>query len=227
MEQIELTVRERRIAGKQVRQLRREGQVPAVIYGHGVEPMSLQVERQELRRVLAEAGLSHLIALHLEDGEAPRLALIRDVQRDVLTRDITHVDFFQVKMAEKITTVVPLRLVGESPAVGQQGGILLQGVTEVEIECLPGDLVDVIEVDLGRVAELERELTVADLVVPDNIEMLTDPEEMVVRVMSARWGREEEEEELPVAPAEVEVVGRRRREEEAQPERRLPEEGEE
>lgn len=216
MKQIELSAQRRRVAGKQVRRLRQEGLVPAVIYGRAAESMSLQVDLQDLRRALAQAGLSKLIALRLHDGEAPRLALIRDVQRDVLTRDILHVDFLQVQMAEKITTVVPLRLTGESPAVTQQGGILLQGTTEVEIECLPGDLVDAIEVDLTHVVDLERELTVADLIVPGNVEIVTDPQEMVVRAMSARRGIEEEEEEkeFPVTPAEVEVVGRPKREEE-------------
>ena len=217
MEEIELIVQKRRIAGKRVRRLRRTGLIPAVIYGRGVESLSLQVDRQELRRALARAGLTHLITLHLADGEAPRVALVRDVQRDVLTRDILHVDFLQVQMAQKITTVVPLRLIGESPALEQQGGILLQGTTEVEIECLPGDLVEAIEVDLARLVELERELTVADLIVPANVEIVTDRQEMVVRVMTAR--EEEEEEEFPVTPPEVEVVGRPKREEVPQPDR--------
>lgn len=215
MERIELMVQARRITGKQVRRLRREGLIPAVIYGHGVESLSLQIDRQELRKALAQAGLSTLITLHLGDGEPPRLALVREVQRDVLTREILHVDFLQVEMAERITTAVPLRLIGKSPAVEQLGGILLQGVTEVEVECLPGDLVEAIEVDVAHIAELDRDLTVGDLTVPGNVQIVTDPQEMVVRVMA---GREEEEVEVevPFAPAEVELVGRPRREEEAE-----------
>lgn len=213
MERIELSVQRRSVVGKQVRRLRREGLVPAVIYGHGVEPVSIQIDRRELRRALDRAGLSHLIALHLDDGETPRMALIREVQRDALSGEILHVDFLQVQMAEKLRTTISIHLVGESPAVKQLGGMLLQGVTEVEVECLPDNLVDTIEVDISSLTELGEELTVADLPIPEGIEVLSDPQEMVVRVMAAS-----EEEEAQAAPAEVEVVRRARREERAEEE---------
>ena len=217
MEQSELTVQRRRVRGKQVRRLRREGLVPAVIYSHGVGSLPIQVDQHELRRTLTQVGLSRLITLRVDDGEAPRVALVREVQRDILTGNILHVDFLQVQMAEKLRTTVSLHLIGESPAVAQQGGMLLQGANEVEIECLPGNLIDAIEVDLSRLTELEQELTVADLAVPAHVEVLTAPQEMVVRVVTV-FEEEEIEEEIPVAPAEVEVVRRPRREEEAEPE---------
>ena len=219
MERIELAVQRRRIVGKQVRRLRREGLAPAVIYGHGIKSLSIQVDQHELRRVLAQAGLSSLITLRLGDGEEPHVALVREVQRDVLAGSILHVDFLQVQMAEKITTTIPLRLVGESPAVEGQGGMILQGATEVEIECLPDNLIDAIEVDLSHLTELEEELTVADLVVPADVEVLTAPQEMVARAVTVF--EEEVEEEIPIAPPEVEVIGRPRREEEAEPESTL------
>lgn len=215
MEQLELMVQRRSIVGKQVRGLRREGVIPAVIYGHGVESLPIQVHRTDLRGILDEASLSRLITLRLEDEETPRVALIREVQRDVLTDDTLHVDFLEVQMAEKLTTTISLHLVGESPAVEQQGGMLLQGITEVEIECLPADLIDAIEVDLSSLTELEQELTVADLVVPSSIEILTPPQEMVARTMFVPEEEEEIEEEMfPVSPTEVEVIGRPQREEE-------------
>jgi len=217
MERIELNVQRRSVVGKQVRRLRREGLVPAVIYGHGVESLPIQVDRRELKRALDRAGLSHLIALHLDDGGAPRMALIREVQRDALSGEVLHVDFLQVQMAEKLRTTISIHLVGESPAVKQFGGMLLQGITEVEVECLPDNLVDTIEVDISSLTELGEELTVADLPIPEGIEVLSDPQEMVVRVMAAPE-EEVEEEEAPVAPAEVEVVGRSRREERAEEE---------
>jgi len=133
--------------------------------------------------------------------------------------NILHVDFLQVQMAEKLRTTIPLHLIGESPAVEQRRGMLLQGVTEVEIECLPGNLIDAIEVDLSSLTELEQELTVADLIVPADVKILTDPQEMVVRVMGApeeKEIKEEIEEEIPVPPAEVEVIRRPRREKEAE-----------
>jgi len=220
MEEIELAVQRRKVVGKQVRQIRREGLVPAVIYGHGVESLPIQVDQHHLRRVLAQVGLSHLITLRLDEGQALRVALVREVQRDVLRGSILHVDFLQVQMAEKIRTVIPLRFVGESPAVEQEGGVLLQGANEVEVECLPDQLMDAIEVDLSRLTRLGQELTVANLAVPAQIQVLTDPQEMVARVVSTFIAaeEEEEEEEIPVAPAEVEVIRRPRREEEVEPE---------
>jgi large subunit ribosomal protein L25 len=218
MDQLELTVQRRSIVGKQVRGLRREGSIPAVIYGHGVEPLPIQVAKNDLRGILTQASLSRLITLRVDDEEAPRVALVREVQRDVLTDDTLHVDFLQVQMAERLRTTIPLHLIGESPAVVQEGGMLLQGITEVEVECLPGDLIDAIEVDISSLSELEQELTVADLVAPANIEILTYPQEMVARAMSVREEEEEIiEEEIPVSPTEVEVIGRPQREEETAP----------
>jgi len=218
MEQIELTVQKRSVLGKQVRQLRREGWVPAVIYGHGVESLPIQAHQHDLRGIVAQASLSRLVALHMDDEEAPRVALIRGVQRDVLTDHILHVDFLQIQMTERLRTTISLHLIGESAAVEQLGGMLLQGITEVEIECLPGNLIDAIEVDLSPLSELEQELTIADLIVPADIEVLDDPQEMVVRIMRAPEEEEEEEveieEEIPVSPAEVEIITRSRREEE-------------
>jgi large subunit ribosomal protein L25 len=154
----------------------------------------------------------------VDDEEAPRVALIREVQRDVLTDDTLHIDFLEVQMAEKLTTTIPLHLVGASPAVEEQGGILLQGITEVEIECLPADLIDAIEMDISSLSELEQELTIADLVTPANIAVLTPSQEMVARVMTVREEEEEiEEEMIPVSPTEVEVIGRPQREEEIEP----------
>jgi large subunit ribosomal protein L25 len=217
MEQIRLMVQKRSVLGKQVRRLRREGWVPAVLYGHGVESLPIQALQGDLGGIVAQASLSRLIALQVGDEEAPRVALIRDVQRDVLTEKILHVDFLQIQMAETLRTTIPLQLIGQSPVTEQRGGMLLQGITEVEIECLPGDLVDAIEVDVSALLAIDQELTIADLTVPQGIEVLADPQEMVVRAM---WVREEEEEEAEieeeavVSPAEVEIITQARREEE-------------
>ena len=107
MDELELTVQRRSIVGKQVRGLRREGSIPAVIYGHGVEPLPIQVARNDLRGILTQASLSRLITLRVDDEEAPRVALVREVQRDVLTDDTLHVDFLQVQMAERLRTTIP------------------------------------------------------------------------------------------------------------------------
>ncbi len=210
MERVELTAERRTVTGKAVRGLRRQGIVPAVIYGHGFEPQNVQVNTRALRRALAQAGGSHLLSIMIAGMDEPAVALTRAVQRDALTGELLHVDFYRVRMTERIRTEIPLLIVGESPVVEQKEGLLLQGLAAVEVECLPGDLVDSIPVDISRLVRLDTSLHVRDLVLPPGIEVLTDPDEMVVRVVPLV--EREEELEAPVVEAgEVEVVGRRAR----------------
>jgi large subunit ribosomal protein L25 len=206
MEQIELKTQKREVIGKKVKSLRREGLVPAVLYGHETDSIPLQVEERELDRVLTQAGEHRLIALKIGRARKPHMALTRDVQWDVISGRPLHVDFYAVVMTEKITTAVPLVLVGEAPAADQAGVILLQGLDEVEIECLPGDLPEAIEVDLGGLEEIDQAIYVKDLQVPLDVEILTDGEEIVAKVDWAAPEEVEEEEVVPVEPAEVEVI---------------------
>jgi large subunit ribosomal protein L25 len=209
MEGIELKVQKRKVLGKKVKRLRREGIIPAVLYGHGIEPIPLQVEERELNRVLTRAGEHRLIALKIGRSRKRQRALIRDLQWDVITSRPLHVDFYAVVMTEKLTTEVPLIFVGEAPAVVQEGAILLQGLDMVEIECLPGDLIEAIEVDLSELKEVDQAIYVKDLRVPPTVTILTDGEELVAKVSWAAPKEEVEEEEVvPVAPEEVEVVAK-------------------
>jgi large subunit ribosomal protein L25 len=214
MEQIELKTQKRDVLGKKVKRLRREGIVPAVLYGRETESIPLQVEERELNRVLAQAGEHRLIALQIDRSPTPQMVLTRDVQWDVISGRPIHVDFYAVVMTEKITTEVPLVFVGEAPAASLAGAILFQGLDEVEIECLPGDLIEAIEVDLSGLKEIDQAIYVKDLRVPPTIKILTDPEEVVAKVSWAEI--EEVEEVVPVAPAEVEVVAKGKKE--AEPE---------
>ncbi len=209
MERIELKVEKRTILGKKVKRLRRQGLIPAIIYGHETEPIPVQIEERELIRVLNQAGPNRLITLRL-DGR-PRLALAREIQRDAITGKLLHVDFYTVVMTEKLSAEVPLVLVGESPAVERGEGVLQHGISTVEVECLPGDLIHSIEVDLSELEEVGQAIYVKDLKVPPTVEILTEGEEMVVKV--APVVEEVEEEEVAVAPGEVEVVTKRKEEE--------------
>jgi large subunit ribosomal protein L25 len=206
MEQIELKTQKRTVVGKKVKTLRHEGLIPAVLYGHETDSIPLQVEERELDRVLAQAGEHRLIALKIGRARKPQMALTRDVQWDVISGRPIHVDFYAVVMTEKITTAVPLALVGGAPAADQVGVILLQGLDEVEIECLPGDLPEAIEVDLSGLEEIDQAIYVKDLQVPLDVEILTDGEEIVAKVDWAAPEEVEEEEVVPVEPAEVEVI---------------------
>jgi len=216
MAQIELNGQKRNVLGKKVKTLRREGLVPAVLYGHETAPVPLQFEERELNRVLAQAGEHRLIALKVGRSTKPQMALTRDVQWNTITGKPIHVDFYAVVMTEKITTEVPLVFVGEAPAADLAGTILLQNLDEVEIECLPGDLIEAIEVDVSELKEIDQTIYVKDLRVPPTVAILTEAEEVVAKVTWA--AREEVEEVVPVAPAEVEVIAKGKVEEETEEE---------
>ena len=216
MEQIELKMQKRTVLGKKVKSLRREGFIPAVLYGHETEPVSLQVEERELNRILTQAGEHRLIALKIGRSQKPQMALTRDVQWDVITGRLLHVDFYAVVMTEKITTEVPLVLVGRAPAAERAEVILLQNLDELEIECLPGDLIEAIEVDVSELKEVDQAIYVKDLRVPSTVDVLTDAEELVVK---EDWAAPEEVVEVvPVAPEEVEVITKGKKELEAEEE---------
>jgi large subunit ribosomal protein L25 len=205
-EQVELTAEKRAALGKQVRHLRRQGWVPSVMYGHGFDPVPLQFEARVLRKVLSEVGGSQLISIKIKGRKQPQMALVRDVQRDVIKGTLLHVDFYRVDMAERLTTEIPLAMVGTSPVVEAREGILLQGLSSIEVECLPGDLVDAIEVDLSDLAEVGQALHVRDLAIPAAIDVLTNVDEMIVRVAPLEEELIEEIEEEALIPEEVEVI---------------------
>jgi large subunit ribosomal protein L25 len=203
-----LTAEKRAALGKQVKQLRRQGWVPGVIYGPGFSPLALQFEERSLRQVLSKVGGSQLVSVKIKGIKQPEIALIRDVQRDPIRGTFLHVDFYRVQMTERLTAEIPLVTVGESPVVEERTGILLQGISAIEVECLPGDLVDAIEVDLSDLVEIDQGVYVRDLAVPAGIEILADPDEMIVRLvpLEAEEILEEEEEEVIPEAEEVEVI---------------------
>jgi large subunit ribosomal protein L25 len=216
MEQIELHAEPRNLTGRYVKRLRAQGYVPAILYGSQIEAMPIQVETKALQNVVTKAGGNTLIALQV-GKQKPVLALAREIQRDVIRHNLLHVDFFQVVMTEKITAEVPLVLLGEAPAVSEQGGILVHGLNTVEVQCLPADLPSSIEVDLSPLTEFNDLVTVADLQVPSSVTILSDPDSVISRIEAPRIVEEEEEEELIEeieVSAEPELVGKREAEEE-------------
>ncbi len=211
-DEILLTAQPRELIGKQVKQLRRNGIIPAVVYGsHLPKPLSLKIEEKALLTVVAKAGRNRLIRLSL-DGEQ-RVVLTRDVQRNPITGRLVHVDFQEVSMTEKITSQVPLVLVGASPAVARGEGLLIHGIDVVEIRALPMDLPSSIQADVSGLTDLNQAISVGDLRVNDKIEILTPRDEMVAKVVPVK--EEVITEEVPAAAAaEVEVIGKGKKEEE-------------
>lgn len=217
MEQIELSVAPRTIKGKEVSGLRRSGVVPAVLYGRHTAPVSLQANGRELMRVLMKAGSSRLVTLNVEGEAAPRMALVREVQREPIRGDLWHVDFYGVSMTEKITLAIRVRFDGVSPAAALNEGVLTYGNDSVEIECLPGDLIDSLVVDLTRLVKVGDVVHVSDLKVPETVKILSNPDDLVVRV--TRLAAEEAADVVAaVASTEPEVIKKGKTEEEGEEE---------
>lgn len=211
MEEIELRAQRRWVIGKQVKQLRRQGLVPAILYGHRTEPLPLEVEERSLRRVLERVGRHHLITLRVGDDHEPRTTLAREVQLDPITHALLHVDFYEVVMTEKITTEVPLVFIGHSPVIEKREGILVRGLDSVEVECLPSNLIESIEVNLEDLVEIDQAILVGDLTVDADVEILTDKEEVAAQILPLR-AVEEVEEVVEEIVEEVEIISREREE---------------
>ena len=216
MEQLELNSTPRSVIGKQVKALRRSGQVPLIMYGAHLEPLALQAGNKELSRVLRHAGGSRLISVNT--GQGAHMALAREVQREPISGQILHVDLLAVSMTELITVEVPLVYAGKSPAVKRGEGVLLSGLDSIEIECLPGDLIDDVQVSLESLNEVGDAIHIKDLQVPSTIKILTDPEEMVVRVTYLAAEEVEPVAAVEAGEIEPEVITKGKTEEEGEEE---------
>jgi len=204
MERIELKSETRTTHGKQVKRLRAASQIPAVVYGPDMSSQSIQIDERGLVKVLQEAGATALIDLYIDAASEPHVVLAREIQRDSLTGRAMHVDFYEVRLTETVRTMPRLEFVGSSPAADAGLGVLIHGMTSVEIECLPTDLISSIEVDVSVLETLEDVITVSDLPVPETVTVIADPNEMVASVVPTRMEVvEEEEEELEVEFEEV------------------------
>lgn len=205
MEQIELSAATRDILGKKVRFLRRQGLTPANLYGHNIKSTALQVDTIQLKHTLAKAGKSSLVALKVDSAKRPKMVVIRDIQREPLTGGLLHVDLYQIKMEEKIKIKVSLLFVGEAPAIRDRGGILVQNMNSVEVECLPANMPHNIEVDLSVLQELDQAVHVKDLSVDEDVTILTDLEQSIIQITRSKV-EVEIAEELVAAEAEAEEV---------------------
>ncbi len=202
MAEITIKAEKRAVLGKSVKQLRHNGKIPAVIYGHDVKGENLELSENEFLKVFRQAGESTIVNLSLDGKNTP--VLIHDVQAHYLTDRPIHVDFYAVNMKEKLTATVPIHFLGESQAVKALGGILAKNISEVEVECLPADLPKFIEVDISILNTFEDSVRIADLKVSDKVEILGNPDELVVNVTAPR--SEEDLKALNEAPVAVDVT---------------------
>jgi large subunit ribosomal protein L25 len=213
MEVQKLSATKRAVIGKQLGALRRSGQLPAVVYGPGTEPQPIQLNAREATKVFRRVHGAELIDLEV-DGTT-RKVLVHDLQRHSIRGDFLHADFYAVDMNRTIRVRIPIRLVGSAPAVTTHSGVLVRGLTELEVECLPGNLVTGLEADLGELTEIGQAIHVSNLYVPKDITVLTDPDELVARVTF-----QAKEEDLTTTaaatPTEVEVIEKGKTEEEGE-----------
>jgi len=219
MTTISLTARKRHVTGKQVGQLRRAGQLPGVLYGPGTEPLPIQLDAHEATRLIHRIQGTQLVDLQV-DGKDYKV-LVQELQRDSIKGNFLHVDFYAVDMARTIRVRVPLHLTGASYAVVSLSGVLVHGVTEIEIECLPADLPSGVGADLAVLREIGSAIHVKDLPLPPSIRVLTNPDELVARVT---YQAKEEDLSTPTtaaaAAAEVEVIEKGKVEEEGEGEKK-------
>lgn len=180
MEKIVLKAEKRNVVGKQVKALRREGKLPGVIYGRHLEPISITLEAHSTGLAMAKLTSSSLVTLNVDGTEYP--VLVRERQRDYIKGVLTHVDFLAVDLTETIRTFVSLHFFGVSPAVKDFNGVLVHNLERLEVECLPNDLPERIEVDISVLAQIGDGIRVHDVVRSDKVTILTDGDEMVAVV---------------------------------------------
>ena len=208
MDKIELKVADREILGKKVKHLRRQGITPVHVFGHGIESLALQCDARELERVLSQAGQTRLINLKLAKEKKPRTVVIREFDRDWRKGELVHVDFYQVRMEEKIRLEIPVVLTGEAPALKVKTNMLDHELGSFTVECLPGKIPDSIEVDIGSLTELDQAIRVKDITLDKDITVLNNPDLVVAKISLRPVEKVEEKvvEEVVEAEAKAEVT---------------------
>jgi large subunit ribosomal protein L25 len=212
MTELKIEASKREVLGKKTRFMRREGITPAHLFGHGIKSIPLQCDTAKLQRIIARAGMTRLITLEVEGYKEPRSVFIREIQREPVGGGLLHIDFYQVKRTEKIRVDVPIVLIGEAPAMKEKGRTLTHSLTSLSVESLPDKLPPQIEIDLSPLTEVEDAVFVRDLVLGPDVTVITDPDQMIVRVSEARVAEEVAAgavptEEAAAVEAEAEAAG--------------------
>jgi len=223
---LKLIVKLREKTGKYNSLIRKQGLIPAILYGNKIKNVNLLVKEQEFENLYKKVGESTLIKINIEDSsnesEKERIVLIYDVAKDPVSDRIIHADFYQVKMDEEITIEVPLVFIGESKAVESDKGVLIRNIQTVEIEALPKDLPSEIEVDISALKTFDDNIYIKDLKVADNVKIKNNLDDSVASVIPPRTSAELEDlEETPIdkiEEVEVEEKGKKIEEGEETPE---------
>jgi len=186
----------RTVLGKQVKQLRRQGILPANVFGKGLESIAIQLDSRDFGRTMKTGNVRSMFELKIEGESRARHVIVRGLSRKGGMGEPIHVDFYQVDLKRPIQTTVNLHTVNEAPAVHDLAGTLIHSLETVFVRCLPLSIPDAIEVDVSSLKSFDDTITVADLVAPEGVEILTDPSVAVATVAPPRLrleGAEEEE----------------------------------
>jgi len=194
-----LAAEHRDVTGKKVARLRQAGRLPAVVYGNGIDSASVSVDSHDFEQLRRHVGPNALVDLSI-DGDKARPVLVHGVQVHPVNRRTLHVDLFLVRMTEEMTVDVPLHPTGESPAVNLHGGTLLHQIESVKVRALPDHLPQVLEYSIESLVDFETTLHVRDLVIPSDVTLVTDGDEVIAKVQAPRV------EEEPVVAAEAEAA---------------------
>lgn len=214
MEKPVLHATHRKVTGKQVGALRRAGQLPAVMYGHEMAATPISLDLRESTRILNSVTSSSIVNVELDGKE--NATLVREKQRDYIRGTLLHVDFQVVSLTEKIRTEVGIEIIGIAPAIKDFNGVMVTGIDNIEVDCLPKDLPDRISVDISNLANIGEGIYVRDIPVPENVVFLAEPDEMIVLITHP--AAEEVEEVVAPVVEEPEVIERGKKEEEELPE---------
>lgn len=236
MDKVKLVAKNREEKGKKTNKGRREGLIPAIVYGRGVDSLNIWITALDFRKLLKKSGESTIIDLEIGGKNPPRLAettsrreaggrnvIIQEIQRDPVTYKIIHLDFYQVRMDEEIETEVELVFVGESAAVKEFGGILIKNIDKLEVKCLPADLPSHIDVDISALKTFDDHITVGDLKIGKGVKLELEPETVIAIVTPPRSEEELKELEEKVEEDITKVEGIKKEEapaEEAEPDKK-------
>ena len=197
MDKIVISATTRDSFGKKNAELRKNGKIPAVIYGNNKENAAVTLDAKEFTKAFASAGHSAIVELKLDEGAGENV-LIQDIDMDPVRNEISHADFYRVNMNKTIRTEVPLHFIGESPAVFQQEGSLFKNIEEVEVETLPANLPPHIEIDISVLDDFSKSIHISDIKAPKGVEILEDAEQLICKVDPPR-----SEEEMAALDEEI------------------------
>lgn len=200
-----LKAEKREVTGKKVRKLRNQGELPAVLYGPEIKNISLKLNLKEFEKTYKKAGETSLISL--EVGNEKFSVLVYDIKRDPLTNEPIHIDFYQPILTEEVEAFVPIVFEGESLAVKDLGGTLIKEIKEIKVSALPQNLPHEIKVDISSLKTFEDEILIKDLIIPESVKVLKEPNEVVVNVAAPEMEKIEKELEKPIEePAIAEAL---------------------